>query len=224
MAKPLKEVLVELKDSLSTFYPGQKGDRYIKQVDQILKVYSGIDVQERHQETYDSLCKRGVELLKPGNLKDEDKLKYFLRYCGAATYDFKDHIEPLNWIIRSFMVTVMFFYIIAPQYFSYVLPLVMVVPVFVGIRGMKKRSLNGLITGGAMSPLALMVGTLHFKNILLALDQGYMEYIAQQAESFGLSIAFTEGLMTTMNVGAAIMMASAAFLGYMGIRHHKMFI
>lgn len=224
MAKPLKEVLVELKGSLPKFYPGKKGAAYTKQVEGIIQSYSTIQVQERHEATYESLCKRGVELLKPGNLKDEAKLRYFLRYCGAAIYDFKDNIEPLNWIIRAFMVTVMFFYIIAPQYFGYVLPLIMVVPVFVGIRGMKKRSLNGLFTGGAMSPLALMVGTLHFKNIMIAMETGYGDYIAKQAEYYGLSIPFTEGLMTTLNAGCAIMMAAAAFLGYMGIRHRKMFI
>ena len=70
MAKPLKEILVELEKNISKFYPGAKGEKFVKQVQGVKAAYERLEVQERHQETYDSLCKRGVELAKASNLKE----------------------------------------------------------------------------------------------------------------------------------------------------------
>ncbi len=224
MAKTLDNVLTDLEGALKKYYSEKKAGAYLKHIKALQVQYKNLEVAERHQETYTSLCKRGVELMKAENLKDELKLRYFLRYCDAAWYDFKDNINPLNWLIRAFMVTTMFFYLITPQYFGFVLPLIMVVPIYIGLTGMKKRSLNGLITGCAIVPLSLMVGTIHFRNIFLALNTDYATYIANQAASFNLSVEVAGGLMTTINTVALIMMAASIMTGYVGIKYRKMFI
>lgn len=224
MGKALTDVFTQLQGNLKKVYTGKKLEQYQNKVEKIKNLYAELEIEERHEMTYDSLCKRGVELLKPGNLKDENKLKYFLRYCEAAIYDFKDNIKPLVMIMRAFMVTTMFFYILTPQYFGYILPLVMVVPVFIGMRGMKKRSLNGLITGCAVIPLAIMVGVVHFKSQFLALGSGYDIYLAELAAKYEFSMSFTQGLMTTMTIIAGIMLISGFTTAYLGIKHNKMFL
>lgn len=224
MGKALTDVFTQLQGSLSKYYSDKKLEKYETQVVKLSAKYQVLTLEERHEPTYDSLCKRGVELLKPGNLKDENKLKYFLRYCEAALYDFRDDMKPLTMIMRSFMMTTMFFYLLTPQYFGYILPLIMVVPVFIGLRGMKKRSLNGLITGCTIVPLALMVGVVHFKSIFIALNTGYDAYVAELAGSYNFSLAFTSGLLTTMNILAAVMLLAGVTTAYLGLRHNKMFL
>jgi len=224
MGKALTDVFTQLQGNLKKVYTGKKLEQYQIKVEKIKNKYSELEIEERHEMTYESLCKRGTELLKPGNLKDENKLKYFLRYCDAAIYDFKDDIKPLVMIMRAFMVTTMFFYILTPQYFGYILPLVMVVPVFIGMRGMKKRSLNGLITGCAVVPLAIMVGVVHFKSQFLAMETGYEAYLTEIAAKYEFSMAFTQGLMTTMTILAGIMLVSGITTAYLGIKHNKMFL
>lgn len=224
MGKALTDVFTQLQGNLKKFYSNKKLDKYQNRVTVLIHKYSEIEIEERHQETYDSLCKRGVELLKPGNLKDEEKLKYFLRYCDAALYDFKDNVKILYWIMRAYMVTTMFFYLLSPQYFGYILPLIMVVPVFIGMRGMKKRSLNGLITGCSVVPLAIMVSTVHFKSIYIAINNGYSQYISERAAAYNFSFALAQGLMTMNHILAGVMLISGLTTAYLGLKHNKMFL
>jgi len=224
MGKALTDVFTQLQGNLGKYYKDKKLTKYTDQVNRLIVSYSALEIEERHVLTYDSLAKRGVELLKPGNLKDENKLKYFLRYCDAALYDFRDDMKTLTLIMRAYMMTVMFFYLLTPQYFGYVLPLIMVVPVFIGMRGMKKRSLNGLITGCSVVPLAIMVGVVHFKSIFIALNTGYDAYIAELAANYSFSFEFASGLLTTMNILAAVMLIAGMLTAYLGIRHNRMFL
>jgi len=224
MGKELTEVFTQLQGNLVKYYKDKKLEKYLTHVSQLNQKYSNLAIEERFQPIYDSLCKRGVELTKPGNLSDEGKLKYFLRYCEAAIYDFTDNAKTLVWILRTYMMTTMFFYIITPQYFGYILPLIMVVPVFIGMKGMKKRSLNGLITACSIVPLAIMVAVVHFKSIYIAMGTGYDQYLGELATHYNFSFAFTQGLMTTMNIIAAVMLVSSVATAYLGLRHNKMFL
>ncbi len=224
MKKELVDVLNELNEGIKKQYDPTKQAKYDKEIRGLIEKYNTVETQERHEETYVSLMKRGKELVKVANLKDEKKLKYFLRYCHAAYYDFTDNIKPLNWLIRSFMITVMFFYMMAPQYYGYILPMIMVVPVFLGIRGMKKRSLNGLITGGAVVPLAIMVGITHLKIMSMAAARGYDAFIAQQAANYNMPVESAAGLLSAFNIISLVMIGSGLFTAYIGIKHNKMFI
>jgi len=224
MKKELVDVLSELNESIKKQYDPARQAKYDKEIRGLIDQYNTVETEERHEETYVSLMKRGKELIKVANLKDEKKLKYFLRYCNAAYYDFTDNIKPLNWLIRSFMITVMFFYMMAPQYYGYILPLIMVVPIFIGVRGMKKRSLNGLITGCAAIPLAIMVGVTHLKIMSMAAARGYDAFIAEQAAHYHMPVESAAGLLSAFNIISLVMIGSGLFTAYIAIKHNKMFI
>lgn len=224
MKKELVDVLNELNANIKKQYAPAKQGKYDKEIRGLIEKYTTVETQERHEETYVSLMKRGKELIKVANLKDEKKLQYFLRYCHAAYYDFTDNIKPLNWLIRSYMITVMFFYIMAPQYYGYILPLIMVVPIFIGLRGMKKRSLNGLITGCAVVPLAIMVGVTHLKFMSMAISGGYDAYLAAQAAQYNLPVEAASSLLSAFNLISLVMIGAGVFTAYLGIKHNKMFI
>lgn len=224
MKKELVKTLQDLDAQIKKNFDASKYSKYSKDISALIEKYEGMETSERHEETYVSLIKRGSELLKASNLKDEKKLQYFLRYCHAAYYDFTDNMKPLNWLMRSYMITVMFFYIMAPQYYGYILPLIMVVPVFMGTRGMKKRSLNGLITGCAVLPLGIMVGVTHLKMMSIAIAQDYGSYIATQAAHYNLPVESAAGLMNAMNIISLLLIGSGLFAAYIAVKHNKMFI
>lgn len=224
MKKELVDVLNELNQNIKKQYEGTKAAKYDAEIKGLIAKYNTVETQERHEETYVSLMKRGKELIKVANLKDEKKLQYFLRYCHAAYYDFTDNIKPLNWLMRSFMITVMFFYIMAPQYYGYILPMIMAVPVFVGSRGMKKRSLNGLITGCAVLPLGIMAGVTHLKMMSMAATQDYGAYVAAQAAHYNVTVDFATSILSVFNVMSLVLIASGVFTAYLAVKHNKMFI
>lgn len=224
MKKELVDILQDLSLQIGKQYVGKKNDKFQNDIARLVEKYKVLETQERHQETYVSLMKRGRELQKAANLKDEKKLEYFLRYCHAAYYDFTDNLKPLNWLMRAFMTTVMFFYIMAPMYYGYILPLIMVVPVFIGMRGMKKRSLNGLITGCAVLPMGVMVGVTHLKMMALATSAGYGEYIAKQGAMFGLSADAAASLMNAFNIVSLLLVASGSYGLFLAFKHNKMFL
>lgn len=224
MKRELVDVLKELNTHIKKQYEPSKQAKYDKEINSLIAKYETVETHERHEETYVSLMKRGKELIKVANLKDEKKLKYFLRYCHAAYYDFTDNVRPLNWLIRSFMITVMFFYIMAPQYYGYVLPLIMVVPVFLGIRGMKKRSLNGLITGCAVIPLGILSGVTHLKIMSMAMGQGYDVFLSEQAAKYNMPIEAVSGLLNTFNIISLVVIGTGLFTCYLAVKHNKMFI
>ncbi len=224
MKKELVDTLQQLDAQIKKNYDASKQAKYGKDITALIEKYKVLVTQERHEETYVSLMKRGSELLKTSNLKDEKKLQYFLRYCHAAYYDFTDNMKPLNWLMRSFMITVMFFYIMAPQYYGYILPMIMVVPVFIGMRGMKKRSLNGLITGCAVLPLGVMVGVTHLKMMSVAAAQDYGAYIAAQAAHYHLPVESAAGLMNALNLISLILIGAGSFAAFIAVKHNKMFI
>ena len=53
---------------------------------------------------------------------------------------------------------------------------------------------------------------------------GYDKYVLELSEIYGFSLELTQGLLTTMNILAFIMLISGIATAYLGIRHNKMFL
>lgn len=130
--------------------------KYIKELEKLIVKYKELGIPNNHKETYDSLIKKGRELLKDVNINNNGKVEYYLRYCNAALYDFNENLKPLNRIILSYMLSCILFFALSPQYFSYILPIIMILPVYFGLRGLRNRSYNGLLYALSCIPMALL--------------------------------------------------------------------
>jgi hypothetical protein len=223
MEKDLLLVLDDIKKKINKAYGGKKSDKLNIQIDTLKQEYSHIEVSERHEEIYGSLVKKGKELLKESNIKDEKKVTYYLRYCGAAQFDFKDDLRPLNLILKSFLLTCTLFMVLAPQYFGFILPFIFVVPIFMGLRGMKKRMLNGLMIGVSVVPMGILVATIWLKNALLTMGNfgGFVSGIANQ---YNMSMEFTQNLVIASVLMSIILLGSSITLLVSAIKYRKMFI
>lgn len=225
MEKDLTSILAELNRKLGKTYTGKKKNKYETEINGLIKEYNTLEIPEALNETYESLMNKGRELMKESNIKQEKKVDYFLRYCGAAIYDFKGNLKPLNTIMKSFLVTCVLFFVLAPQYFSFIMPLIFVIPVFLGLRGMKKRVLNGLYMGIAIVPMAILVSAVWIRNAIITLSSGtFNDFISQLAASYGLSYEVTQSLSIVFIILSIILLASAITLIYNAMKHRKMFI
>ncbi|MGE5632890.1 MAG: hypothetical protein ACM3TR_17625 [Caulobacteraceae bacterium] len=225
MEKDLIFVLEEVNKKISKTYTRKKKEKYEKDIAGLINEYNTLEIPEDLAETYESLKNKGKELIKESNIKQEKKVDYYLRYCRAALYDFKGNLQPLNTILKSFLLTGVLFFILAPQYFSFILPLIFVLPIFLGLRGMRKRVLNGLIMGVAVVPMAILVSLVWIRNAVLTMTTGkFGSFVNQLAQSYGFSYEFTQNLAIACIVLSVVLLVSSIVLLYSAIKYRKMFI
>lgn len=223
MDKDLLLVLEDINKKINKIYSGRKRDSYNKQIAELLKSYESIEIQEKHEPTYKSLVSKGKELLRDANIKDEKKLSYYLRYCNAAEYDFKDNIKPLNLILKSFLLTSALFFVLSPQYFGFVLAFIFIIPIFLGLRGMRKRVMNGLMMGVAVVPMGLLVSIIWLRNAFLTMGN-FNQYIAELSQQYGFTFEFTKNLQMASTMMSVVLLGSSITLLYAAIKYRKMFV
>lgn len=225
MEKDLVVILEEINKKTKKIYSGKKKEKFEKEINGLINEYNTLEIPEALNETYESLKNKGKELMKESNIKQEKKVDYYLRYCGAAIYDFKGNLQPLNIIMKSFLLTCVLFFVLSPQYFSFIMPLIFVLPIFLGLRGMRKRVLNGLYMGIAVVPMAILVSIVWIRNAVLTISSGtFGDFINQLAQSYGFSYEFTKNLAIAFILLSIILLVSAITLIYNAIKHRKMFI
>lgn len=225
MEKDLTAVLEELKKKVSKAYSGKKKEKFENTINGLINQYNTLVIPEELSETYESLKNKGRELMKESNIKQEKKVSYYLRYCGAAVYDFTGNLQPLNTIMKSFLLTCAIFFVLSPQYFSFILPLIFVLPIFLGLRGMRKRVLNGLIVGVAVVPMAILVAMVWIRNAILTLTSGTFDtFVNQLAQSYGFSVEFTQNVAIACILLSVVLLVSSIVLLYNAYKHKNMFI
>ncbi len=223
MEKGLTVVLEDIKKKVDKIYAGKAKDKYDRRIEELLSEYAALEIPEKHIDIYNSLINRGKELQKESNIKNTKKLDFFLRYCGAAQYDFRDNMAPLNLIMKSFLLTCVLFFVLAPQYFSFILPLIFVIPIFMGLRGIKKRMMNGLMMGVSVVPMGLLVSIIWLRNAYLTLGN-FDVFVSGLAQQYHFSLEFTRNLAVACIMMSAVMFGSSIVLLVSAIKHRKMFI
>ncbi|SEF78738.1 hypothetical protein SAMN05660865_01008 [Caloramator fervidus] len=197
-------------------------DKYIYDIERIKSIYKGLEIKKDKKIILDSIIKNGRELLKE-DVDFKNKLEVFIRYCYAAIYDFEDNLKPLKNITLSFTISCMLFMILSPQYLSYMLPLLMIIPIFLGLRGMKKRSLNGLILGLSVMPMTVLNSTIILKNAYLVRNN-LDDFLMDIAKVYGKSLQAVKFIFTGSLVLGIIMLVTSTYTIYLAYKHRKMFV
>jgi uncharacterized membrane protein (DUF485 family) len=223
MVKDLSLVLENLKRKIDKFYNGKKRENFNTKIELLIKEYQAIKIPKKHMVTYESLVSKGKALIKESNVKNEKKVSYYLRYCAAAEFDFKDNVKPLNFIMKSFLLTCTLFFVLAPQYFSFILPLIFVVPIFLGLRGMRKRVLNGLMMGISVVPMGILVAVVWLRNAYLTIGT-FDVFVNNIAKQYHFSFELTKNLTIVCILLSTILLGSSITLFVSGIRYRKMFV
>lgn len=205
-----------------------KKEKYLNELSTISKEYENIKIAEKLKEVYTSLYKKGNELIKELNLDRDNKdniskIEGYIRYLKAAKGDFEGNTNYVNKYFRSFIFTAILFLALSPQYFGFVLPAIFFVPIFLGVRGVKNRSINGLYMSLSVVPVALMTSFIWIRYGIYAFTN-YQKAISDVIQATGRSVGLATALVTGPPVLAIILLTFAIMQAYRGYKSKDLFV
>ena len=109
-----------------------------------------------------------------------------------------------------------------PQFYGYILPLIFLVPIFLGVRGCKKRSINGFYMSMSVIPVAIMTAATWIRYGIQAMGD-FDTYVKAIVDS-GLSQSMSEKLIYVGFVGGILLLVVACFQLYFGFKNKDLFI
>lgn len=220
----MEKVLSDIKKKIDKMdIEERKKSAYKDKIEGLIGAYSAIRVSEGKREVYESLLKKGRELSRENNRKDVKKLEYYLRYCEAALYDFKGNVRLLGKIVGLFILSSALFLVLSPQYFGPILPLLFFLPIFLGIKGLKKRSLNGFNLSMSVLPMAILTAVVWLKTAFLA-SSDFTRFVSASAQKYNMDISFARNLMIVFIVMSFVLLLLSVYTMVIMIRNRKMFI
>jgi len=203
--------------------------RFDRSLQEAQESYSSLEVPEAFEDLYESLVKKGNELIrelkKNKNSKElTDKTAYYIRYVQASVYDFKGNIRGLTYYTRMFMATAALFMALTPQFYGFVLPVVFILPIFAGLKGIKRRSLNGFMLTMAVIPMALMSGITWVRYFLQAIMSNFEQSVTSAANAWGVPPGTAQLLIIIPSILGVVLIGIALYTAYLGYKYRKMFV
>ncbi|SHJ48336.1 hypothetical protein [Tepidibacter formicigenes] len=205
-----------------------KREKYLNQISSISNQYEKLDVPTDLSNIYDSLCNKGKNLIKElkedrNSKENTHKIEVYIRYLKAAKGDFEGSSNYVNKYYRSFIFTTILFLALSPQYFGFILPAVFFIPIFLGIKGVKNRSINGLYMSLSVVPVALMTSFIWIRYGIYAFSN-YQIAISKVIQDTGRSISVAKALVTIPPILALILLTLALVQGYRGYKSKDLFV
>ena len=205
----------------------RKKTKYISDLEKLKEEYTNIEIPEYFGKQYNQLNSKGKELLKDIKIgRDiagvENDLPIYIRYLKASLRDFKGETNVLRKYMLAFYFTAALFLALTPQFYGYMLPLLFLVPIILGIKGSKNRSINGFYMSMSIVPMGLMTGATWVRYGYQAM-QDFSGYVKVIVES-GLSEGMAEKLVYIGSVGGVILVILAITQFYLGVRNRDLFI
>ena len=208
--------------------PQKNKNQFLGELRSIKTEYENAEVPEDLKEVYTSLYKKGRELQKlfksDENAKElVDKIKYYIRYLKAARADFKGESSYIGKYFRVFVMTSVLFLALSPQYFGFVLAAVMFVPIFMGIKGIRKRSYHGFIMSLAVIPVGIMTAAYWLKYGMYVVNN-YQEAIQSIMQSTGRGVGFSQMLATVPPILGVVLFTTALMQGFRAYKSKDLFV
>lgn len=216
----------EIQQKLRSTKVGSEGFRskLVQEIGALKTEYSHLEIQD--EKLGEALVKKGQKTLKQMKTNDKNALQEvqgYLRYLHAAVFDIRGNLQGLNYLIRTFLLTAMLFMALSPQFFGFLLPLVFLIPVFLGLRGLKQRNRTGLLLSLSVAPVAFLTGLLWSRYGLYALSH-FNQVVGQTAADLNQSAGVAKMFVIIPSVLGLVLLVAAVFLSYFGYRYRKLFV
>lgn len=200
-------------------------NKLVGQINELTQEYRGLELT--NEEHYEVLLKKGEEnlrtLKKNVNKESLDQLDSYLRYARASVYDFNHDLSGLNYFTRSFLVTAILFMGLSPQFFGFMLPFVFLLPVFLGLKGIKQRSKTGLFLALSVTPVALMTGIIWARYALYAFSN-FNQVLAQMVAELNRSVGLAKMVIIVPSILGFVLIGLALLTTYYGYKYRKLFV
>ncbi|MGL6108131.1 hypothetical protein [Romboutsia sp.] len=224
-ANNINQIILELKKSKKVNEKRKK--KYIRILEELHKRYTDIEISEKFKTQYNQLNTKGTESIKElRNLKDakdiESVIEIYIRYLKASIGDFEGKTINIRKYITSFLFCAMLFLALTPQFYGFFLPILFFLPIYIGLRGVKQRTMTGFYMTMSVVPVALMTSMTWIRyGINVRNDYGSA---LQNIISSGMSKNLAEVLIVVGPILGCALFVFALMQLYRGIKSKDLFI
>ena len=204
-----------------------KKDKYISKLEELHKLYINIEIDEKFKIQYNRMKAQGKEVIKElKSTKEKNKIEsvieVYTRYLTASLCDFQGKTINLRKYITSFLFCAMLFLALTPQFFGFFLPILFFIPIYIGLKGVKQRTMTGFYMTMSVIPVAFMTAVTWIRYGI-NVKQDYVASLKMIVDS-GISQNLAEILIVTGPVLGCVLFIFASIQLYQGIKTKDLFI
>lgn len=201
--------------------------KYAKELITIKSQYENLDISEKYKNQYNQMNSKGIELLKDlrNNKKQKDSekdLEVYIRYLKASLYDFQEKTSYLRKYITSFLLCSILFLALSPQFYGFILPVLFFLPIYMGLKGAKQRSMTGFYMTMSVVPMGIMTSVTWIRYGINA-KSNYNEFV-QLIVNDGVSIELAKNLVWIGPVLGVLLLIFSCLQMYRGFKAKNLFI
>ena len=224
-AANITQIINELKKISSL--NKKKKDKYISKLEELYKSYINIEIDEKFKIQYNRMNAKGKEVIKElKSTKEKNKIEsvieVYTRYLTASLCDFQGKTINLRKYITSFLFCAMLFLALTPQFFAFFLPILFFIPIYIGLKGVKQRTMTGFYMTMSVIPVAFMTAVTWIRYGI-NVKQDYVASLKMIVDS-GISQNLAEILIVTGPVLGCVLFIFASIQLYQGIKTKDLFI
>ena len=224
-AANITQIINELKKISSL--NKRKKDKYISKLEELHKLYINIEIDEKFKIQYNRMNEKGKEVIKElKSTKEKNKIEsvieVYTRYLTASLCDFQGKTINLRKYITSFLFCAMLFLALTPQFFGFFLPILFFIPIYIGLKGVKQRTMTGFYMTMSVIPVAFMTAVTWIRYGI-NVKQDYVASLKMIVDS-GISQNLAEILIVTGPVLGCVIFIFASIQLYQGIKTKDLFI
>lgn len=224
-ATNITQIINELKKISSL--NKRKKDKYISKLEELHKLYINIEIDEKFKIQYNRMNEKGKEVIKElKSTKEKNKIEsvieVYTRYLTASLCDFQGKTINLRKYITSFLFCAMLFLALTPQFFGFFLPILFFIPIYIGLKGVKQRTMTGFYMTMSVIPVAFMTAVTWIRYGI-NVKQDYVASLKMIVDS-GISQSLAEILIVTGPVLGCVLFIFASIQLYQGIKTKDLFI
>lgn len=204
-----------------------KKQKYKAELAKLYDKYDNTKIPENMRNQYNQLNSKGIDIIKEvKSLKDKNKLEtnieVYIRYLKASLCDFEGKTNYLRKYITSFLFSAILFLALSPQFYGFILPVLFFLPIYLGLKGVKQRTVTGFYMTMSLVPVALMTSFTWIRyGINVKIDyQGAVKAIVDSGVAQGLA----EKLVYIGPLFGCILLIFACLQLYRGYKSRDLFI
>ena len=214
-AANITQIINELKKISSL--NKRKKDKYISKLEELHKLYINIEIDEKFKIQYNRMNAKGKEVIKElKSTKEKNKIEsvieVYTRYLTASLCDFQGKTINLRKYITSFLFCAMLFLALTPQFFGFFLPILFFIPIYIGLKGVKQRTMTGFYMTMSVIPVAFMTAVTWIRYGI-NVKQDYVASLKMIVDS-GISQNLAEILIVTGPVLGCVLFIFASIQLY----------
>lgn len=218
---------IKLEIDKSKILKGNKKKKYSMQLSNLYIKYEKVDIDDKFKSQYNQLNSKGVDLIKDiKSMRDKNKLEgnieIYIRYLKASLCDFEGKTNYLRKYITSFLFSSILFLALSPQFYGFILPVLFFLPIYMGLKGVKQRTVTGFYMTMSVVPVSIMTSFTWIRYGINA-KVDYLGAVKSIVNS-GVSESLAEKLVYIGPIFGVVLLLFACLQMYRGYKSKDLFI